>query len=160
MIKKKKPKQGTRGTTHTRRMQRQLSQHIFRLISDLSVNDAADVSGLSENDIRNLRQGNMPSLRILIRLVKKTRLDPASLLVKGEPKNLPDKTSLRGAQLKSIASRVRKIVKAASADELAGETGLSIHTIYQQRVASTAVGIHVFLALVHSGHSAREMLLG
>jgi len=157
---KPSPKQGTRGTAKTRRMQRNLADHILAMTDEYTVASGAEATGLTPNDIKNLRVGNMPSLRILVALVKALRYSAASLIEKGAPVPLPKGTSVRGAQERLIKARIMKIAQDESPADLAKRTGLSIASIYQFRSKTANIGLHSYLAFVAAGFSADELLLG
>ncbi len=157
---KPSPKQGTRGTAKTRKMQRNLADHILAMTDQYTVASGAEATGLTPNDIKNLRVGNMPSLRILVALVKTLRYTPSSLIAKGPPKMLAKGVSVRGAQERLIKARIMKISQDESPAELAKRTGLSIASIYQFRTKAANVGLHSYLAFVAAGFSADELLLG
>ena len=106
---KPSPKQGTRGTAKTRQMQRNLADHILAMTDDFTVASGAEATGLTPNDIKNLRVGNMPSLRILVALVKTLRYSPDSLIKKGPPKKPPARLSRR-EPLPSVCATVLFIV--------------------------------------------------
>lgn len=158
--KRPEPKQGKRGTEKTRRMQRYLAQHIFDMTKSLTQGEAAALTGLSCNDIKNLRVGNMPSLRMLIDLVRTLRIEPESMLSRGATELLRPRTRTTGAQSRFVRSRIRAICKSGDAKELAKKTGLPITSIYQMRTQNAQVGIHSYLAFVSAGFSASELLLG
>lgn len=158
--KKPVPKQGSRGTPKTRRMQRQIANHIHALTSTLTQAEAAVKVGVSYNDIRNLSAGNMPSLRMLVAMVKHLRCTPESLLAKGEPKKLTRGKRTSGAQIRSIRSRIRKICQEGDPATLAKSTGLTITSIYQLRGQYAKAGLHTFLAFTAAGHCASDLLLG
>jgi hypothetical protein len=60
-----------------------------------------------------------------------------------------------------ISARIRKLAKERQPAMLAKETGLSIYTIYQHRVANKRVGLHTILSFIQADAvSAREVFLG
>ena len=153
-------KQGERGTAATRRMQRCLAKHILALTKGCTKSEAAKRTGLTVNDIKNLRAGNMPSLRWLICLVRFLRVTPESVVKSGPLDKLPDSVNTRGAQLRLIRARMRHIARSRVPAELADESGLAIMTIYIMRGPNCSVGLHSYLAFVDAGYSASELLLG
>jgi hypothetical protein len=157
---KPSPKQGTRGTAKTRQMQRNLADHILSMTDDYTVATGAEATGLTPNDIKNLRVGNMPSLRILVALVKTLRYTPGTLIAKGAPKKLSKGASVRGAQERLIKTRIMKISQGEPPADLAKKTGLSIASIYQFRTKTANVGLHSYLAFVVAGYDADELMLG
>ena len=154
------PKQGVRGTAATRKMQRHLAEHILQLTDDCTVVGGAELTGLTTNDIKNLRVGNMPSLRMLVSLVRTMRYTPESLITKGKLKKLPPRVKLNGAQEQRVKTRIHQLSRKSSPAELAEQTGLSIASIYQFRTRAAAVGLHSYLAFVDAGFTASELLLG
>lgn len=154
------PKQGVRGTKQTRRMQLHLATHILKLTDGCTIAESADMVGLTMNDIKNLRAGNMPGLRSLVCLVRKLRVKPSSLLVKGPTKYLPKGTNLRNATEQKVKERIQRISRNSVPADLAKASGLSIASIYQYRSLNDKIGLHAFLAFVTAGHDADELLLG
>ncbi len=158
--KKPVPKQGSRGTPKTRRMQREIANHIHALTCTMTQAEAAKAVGISFNDIRNLSTGNMPSLRMLVAMVKHLRCNPESLLKKGKLEKLGKGKRTAGAQIRSIRARIRKICQEGDPATLAKQTGLTITSIYQLRGQYAKAGLHTFLAFTSAGHSASDLLLG
>ncbi len=108
-----------------------------------------------------MKAGNLPSLKLFLRVVRNGRFDPDVLIKKSDLKKLPSGVSTRNARAKLISARIREIAKREDPAKLAKTTGLSIYTIYQHRVASKRVGLHTILAFVDAGVvSAREVFLG
>ena len=159
-VRRPKPKQGSRGTPKTRKMQRNFANQIFKMSDGLTVTESAKTTGLTEVDIKNLRSGNMPSLTHIVRIVRKNRVTPESLVSTGPLKKLKPSLATKGAQERLIIGRIRKLAKSKPAAELAKSTGLSINSIYQLRGADARVGFHVLVAFYSAGYSASEMLLG
>ena len=87
--------------------------------------------------------------------------DPDALVKKNQLKKLPARISTRGARSKLISERVRKLAKSHDPATLSKQTGLSIYTIYQHRVANKRVGLHTVLSFVDAGVvTPREIFLG
>jgi hypothetical protein len=123
--------------------------------------EAAERTGALVDDVKNLKAGNLPSLKLILRVVREGRFDPDALVRKNDLKKLPASVSTRGARSAAIAERVRKLAKNGDPAALADKTGLSIYTIYQHRVANKRVGLHTILAFVDAGVvSPREIFLG
>ncbi|MEE8059245.1 MAG: hypothetical protein V3T17_15625 [Pseudomonadales bacterium] len=158
--KKPIPIQGSRGTPASRRMQRQLAEHIHRLTKDISLSEGAKLTSLKSTDIKNQRQGNMPSLTTLLRVVKKMRWTPESLLSKGKLKKLHGRTRTNDADLQKVRKRIQEICRKNDAQTLADATGIPISNIYQTRTQNAKVGLHTVLSMVHAGFSASALLLG
>jgi hypothetical protein len=154
------PKQGTRGTNKTRKMQRNFANHILKLTQGESIADSAEHVGLTTNDIKNLRAGNMPGLRSLLWVVKELRVTPESLLERGPLRSLRKGTSMRNATEPKIKKRIQDISRESDPAELAADSGLSIASIYQYRSLNDKIGLHAFLAFVAAGHSPSKLLLG
>ena len=154
------PKQGTRGTPKTRRMQRYIADHIYDMTKDLTQAEAAEATGLAGTDIKNMRCGHMPSLRTLIDVIKKLRVTPDSLIAKGKLEPLAKGVRMNGAQLQLVCGRVQKICKEEDAASLAKKTGLPKTSIYQLRTQNARVGIHIYLAFVSAGYSPSTLLFG
>ncbi|MEE9386673.1 MAG: helix-turn-helix transcriptional regulator [Nannocystaceae bacterium] len=141
-------------------MQRRISDHIHDITLSMTQVEAAEKIGVSYSDIRNLATGNLPSLRMLIAMVKRLRCTPESLLVKGELAKLPRGRRTTGAQMKLIRARIRKICQEGEPAKLAKATGLTITSIYQLRSQHEKQGLHTFLAFVVAGHSPSDLLFG
>ncbi len=123
--------------------------------------EAAERTGAHVDDIKNLKAGNLPSLKLFLRVVREGRFDPEVLIKKNDLKKLPSSVSTRGARATAISDRVRKLAKEGDPATLADQTGLSIYTIYQHRVANKRVGLHTILAFIDAGVvSPREIFLG
>ena len=160
--KRKMPRlrKSTKGTPKTRRMQRLLAKNIHLLTCDKSRPEGADYTGLSINDIRNLREGNLPSLRHLIAIVKTIKVKPTSLLAGTTLEPLPKGKRVRGVDLLKVCERIRKIVLKEDPITLSNLTGLPVGTIHQYRSKDRIVGLRVFLGFVCAGYSADELILG
>lgn len=154
------PMQGSRGTPRTRQMQRNFFTHLLDLTESLTASQGAELLGLKEDDLRNLRRGNMPSLTHLVEVVRTTRYTPESLLGKGPLKKLAPRVSVQGAQTRLIRARVAAIAKEQAPAELAERAGIPISTIYRFRCKGTWIGFHVFSAFVAAGYRPGELLLG
>lgn len=122
--------------------------------------EAAERTGLETTDIKNLKAGNLPGLLLILRLIKRGRMNPDALILKNELKRLPGRSSVDAAEPHLIAERIRKLAKAEDAATLAEKTGLSINTIYQQRVANRRVGLHAVLAFIDAGASPNFIFFG
>lgn len=122
--------------------------------------EAATKTGLETTDIKNLKAGNLPGLLLILRLIKRGRMNPEALIVKNELKRLPGRSSVDGAEPHLIAERIRTLAKSEDAATLAEKTGLSINTIYQQRVANRRVGLHAVLAFIDAGASPNFIFFG
>ncbi len=159
-FKKPVPIQGSRGTPASRRMQRQLANHILTLTKKSTLIEAAELTDLKTSDIKNQRAGNMPSLPIFLKVVKKMRWTPESLLAKGELKKLHGRVRTQGAEMQKIRQRIQKICQVNDAQALAKATRIPISNIYQTRTHNAKVGLHTFLSIVSAGFSANALLLG
>jgi len=160
---RRKPTGGwkTRGSSASRRIIRQIAKRILQESQGRTREEAAEVTGALVSDIKNLKAGNLPSLKLFLRVVRDGGYDPDVLIREGELRKLPPRTSTRNARSKLISERVHKLAKSYDPAELSKLTGLSIYTIYQHRVADKRVGLHTLIALVISGVvSAREIFLG
>ena len=154
------PKQGARGTEKTRRMQLHFATHLLQLTEDCTIVESAEKTGLTTNDVKNLRAGNMPGLRALIAVVRTLRKTPSSLLGRGPLKPLPKSTRLTNATEQKVKTRIQRISRSNVPAELAAASGLSIASIYQYRSLNDKIGLHAYLAFVAAGHDADELLLG
>ncbi|MCP5040376.1 MAG: hypothetical protein GY944_05050 [bacterium] len=151
----------TRGSQVSRRQIRQIAQRILKEAKGRTREEASARTGAHVDDIKNLKAGNLPSLKLFLRVVRDGRYDPEVLIKKNELKKLPASVSTRSARAKLISERIRKVAKDGDPATLAQDTGLSIYTIYQHRVANKRVGLHTILAFVDAGAvSAREVFLG
>ncbi|MCP4005285.1 MAG: hypothetical protein GY725_13925 [bacterium] len=159
-FKKPVPRQGSRGTPASRRMQRNMAGHILGLSKDLSVSGSAELTGLTNNDIKNLRAGNMPSFSMLQRFVKKMRWTPESIFATGKLKKLPAGTRTHGADTQKIRRRIQAVCRDNDAQRLASATRIPISNIYQTRTRNAKIGLHTFLSIASAGFSPRSLLLG
>lgn len=151
----------TRGSQVSRKQIRQIAQRLLKEAKGRTREEAAERTGAHVDDIKNLKAGNLPSLKLFLRVVRDGRFDPDALVKKNELKKLPAKVSTRGARAEAISERVRKLAKEGDPATLAEQTGLSIYTIYQHRVANKRVGLHTILAFIDAGLvSPREIFLG
>ena len=151
----------TRGSQVSRRQIRQIAQRILKEAKGHTREEASALTGAHVDDIKNLKAGNLPSLKLFLRVVRNGRFDPDALIKKNDLKKLPKGVSTRGARAKLISARIRKLSKEQDPAKLAKATGLSIYTIYQHRVANKRVGLHTILAFIDARVvSAREIFLG
>ncbi|MDP6978088.1 MAG: hypothetical protein QF570_05725 [Myxococcota bacterium] len=151
----------TRGSQVSRRQIRQIAARLLKEAKGRTREEAAERTGALVDDVKNLKAGNLPSLKLILRVVREGRFDPDALVRKNDLKKLPASVSTRGARSAAIAERVRKLAKNGDPAALADKTGLSIYTIYQHRVANKRVGLHTILAFVDAGVvSPREIFLG
>lgn len=151
----------TRGSQASRRQIRQIAQRILKEAKGRTPEEASPRTGAHVNDIKNLKAGNLPSLKLFLRVVRNGRFDPEALIKKNDLKKLPSGVSTKNARAKLISARIRKLAKDQHPATLAKTTGLSIYTIYQHRVANKRAGLHTILAFIDAGVvSAREIFLG
>ncbi len=151
----------TRGSSASRRLIRQVAKRLLHETEGRTREAAAEHTGAHVDDIKNLKAGNLPSLKLFLRVVRNGNYDPEALISRDQLRKLSPKVSTRGAHAKLISERIRKLAKEQDPAELSKASGLSIYTIYQHRVANKRVGLHTVLAFVDSGAvSAREVFLG
>ena len=151
----------TRGSQASRRQIRQIAQRILKEAKGRTPLEASPRTGAHVTDIKNLKAGNLPSLKLVLRVVRDGRFDPEALIKKNDLKKLPSGVSTKNARAKLISARIRKIAKEQHPATLAKAAGLSIYTIYQHRVANKRAGLHTILAFIDAGVvSAREIFLG
>jgi hypothetical protein len=151
----------TRGSKTSRRQVRRIAQLILKEAKGRTREEASERTGAHVDDIKNLKAGNLPSLKLVLRVVRNGRCDPNVLIAKHQLKKLPAGVSTKGARAEQIAARIRKLAKESDPAELAAKTGLSIYTIYQHRVAGKRVGLHTILAFVDAGVvTASQIFLG
>jgi len=141
-------------------MQLHLANTILDLTEGHSIAESAAITGLTTNDIKNLRAGNMPSLRSLLCLVRTLRKTPRSLISGGRLQPLPKEASLRSATEAKVRSRIQAHSRENDPADLAERSGLSIASIYQYRSLNDKMGLHAYLAFVDAGYDADELLLG
>lgn len=151
----------TRGSHASRRQIRQLAQLILGVAKGKTRTQASALTGAHVDDIKNLKAGNQPSLKLFLRMIRGGHFDPEALIKDSAFKKLPSSVSTHGARSKLISARIRKLAKERQPAMLAKETGLSIYTIYQHRVANKRVGLHTILSFIQADAvSAREIFLG
>ena len=124
--------------------------------------EAADGFSLGINDVRNLRQGNSRlSVPMLLKMVRKGRYDPASILVGPELKHMSNTKGVRGAQQKLINGRIRKLSYLRSGKETAKLTGLSVTGAFGLRYNPDAnVTLYTVMGFWHAGHDLDSMIFG
>lgn len=151
----------TRGSQTSRKQIRQIAQRILIEANGCTREEASGRTGAHVDDIKNLKAGNLPSLKLFLRVVREGRFDPDILIKKNDLKKLPGSVSTKGARAVLISGRIRKLAKEQDPAFLAKETGLSIYTIYQHRVADKRVGLHTILAFIDAGVvTSRQVFLG
>ncbi len=151
----------TRGSQVSRRQIRQIAQRILKEAKGRTREEASALTGAHVDDIKNLKAGNLPSLKLFLRVIRDGRFDPDALIKKNDLRKLPKGVTTKGARAKLISARIRKLSKEQDPAKLAKATGLSIYTIYQHRVANKRVGLHTILAFIDAGVvSARKIFLG
>ncbi|MCH7599649.1 MAG: hypothetical protein IH973_07835 [Myxococcales bacterium] len=151
----------TRGSQTSRRQIRQIAHCILQESKGKTRGEASALTGAHVDDIKNLKAGNLPSLKLLLRVIRNGHFDPEALIKNSNFKKLPSNVSTRNARSKLIAARIRKLAKEREPAKLAKQTGLSIYTIYQHRVVNKRVGLHTILSFIQADAvSAREIFLG
>jgi hypothetical protein len=151
----------TRGSQTSRRQIRQIAQRILKEAKGKTREEASALTGAHVDDIKNLKAGNLPSLKLVLRVIRNGHFDPEALIKHNALKKLPSSVSTRNARSKQISARIRKLAKERQAAILAKQTGLSIYTIYQHRVVNKRVGLHTILSFIQAdAGSAREIFLG
>ena len=151
----------TRGSQTSRRQIRQIAQCILQESKGKTRGEASALTGAHVDDIKNLKAGNLPSLKLLLRVIRNGHFDPEALIKNSNFNKLPSNVSTRNARSKLIAARIRKLAKEREPAKLAKQTGLSIYTIYQHRVVNKRVGLHTILSFIQADAvSAREIFLG
>lgn len=151
----------TRGSLASRRQIRQIAQRILKEAKGKTREEASALTGAHVDDIKNLKAGNLPSLKLFLRVVRDGHFDPEELIKNNALKKLPKGVSTKHARSRLISARIRKLAKERQPATLAKETGLSIFTIYQHRVVNKRVGLHTILSFIQADAvSAREIFLG
>ena len=151
----------TRGSQASRRQIRLIAQRLLQEAKGKTREQASALTGAHVDDIKNLKAGNLPSLKLFLRVVRDGHFDPEALIKDNALKKLPASASTQQAHSKKISARIRKLAKERDPAALAKETGLSIYTIYQHRVANKRVGLHTILSFIQADAvSAREIFLG
>lgn len=151
----------TRGSQASRKQIKQIANRILQESNGCTREEASARTGAHVDDIKNLKAGNLPSLKLILRVVREGRFDPHALIHKRDLKKLPAKVSTRGARSGLISARIRKLAKDHDPAVLAKKTGLSIYTIYQHRVENKRVGLHTILAFIDAGVvTAPQIFLG
>ena len=101
----------TRGSQVSRRQIRQIAQRILKEAKGRTREEASAVTGAHVDDIKNLKAGNLPSLKLFLRVVRDGRFDPGALIKKNDLRKLPKGVSTKGARAKLISARIRKLSK-------------------------------------------------
>lgn len=140
---------------------RSLRKKILKYTEDMPRQEATRVLGLGPYDMSNLRHGNRVSLEILIRLVRKGRFTPASLLGKGPLRKLPKGTSTRGVTAKQLGKRVREIALADPPLTITKKTGLAAGTVYKFRLKTPRIlNLLTVVCLIEAGYDANALIFG
>jgi hypothetical protein len=151
----------TRGSQSSRKQIRRIAARILKEAEGHTREEAAARTGAHVDDIKNLKAGNLPSLKLVLRIVREGGFDPDALIKKNAFRKLPASVSTRNARAKLISARIRKLAKEKDPAALAKATGLSIYTIYQHRVANKRVGLHTILSFIDAGvANPREIFIG
>ena len=148
------------GSPTTRQMVRQIGKRILDFCADCTPVEGAKQLGLDSYDIKNLRAGNLPSLDMVIKLVRDGRFSPKSILLGKKLEKLAPKVSTASVQQRLINNRVRTMAASKPAQEWGKATGLAVHSIYQLRVAGARAGIHTVLGFMNAGVSLDELFFG
>lgn len=149
-----------RGSQRTHKTLERIAACILDETREMTVGEAAEHTGLERHDVKNLRAGTLPSLQLLLRFVTRGRYAPDALIVAGELRKLPARTSTQAAQVRLVGARIRKLAQEGDAATLARATGLSIYNIYQLRAGRKAPGIHAVLGFIDAGAAPNHVLLG
>jgi hypothetical protein len=148
------------GSPTTRQMVRQIGKRILDFCADCTPVEGAKQLGLDSYDIKNLRAGNLPSLDMVIKLVRDGHFSPKSILLGKKLEKLQPKVSTQAVQQRLINNRVRALAASKPAQEWGKATGLAVHSIYQLRVAGARAGIHTVLGFMNAGVSIDEIMFG
>lgn len=148
------------GSPKTVRTVRRMARRILAAGEEQTRIAAARRLGLQPWDIKNLQAGNLPGLVLVLRLIKRGRYDPEALILQNKLQKLPPNTPVHKATHKLITERVRQLAKSDVAAVLAKSTGLSIYSIYQQRVANTRAGLHTVLGFIDAGVPPSHIFFG
>jgi hypothetical protein len=144
----------------TARTADRIAQRILRAGVGQTREEAAKKLGVEPWDIKNLQAGNAPGLVVVLRLVRRGRYSPHALILKNKLEKLPAGVPVHKATAELISERVRQLAKSEDARALARSTGLSINTIYQQRVANKRAGLHTVLGFISAGVSPNLIFFG
>jgi len=149
------------GSNKTRKTIREISKRILDACAKLTPTEGAALLGLDVYDVKNLRAGNLPSLDIVVKLIKQGQYSPESIIFgKTLKKSATPKAALAKVNQKAISARVRKLAGSKPAQEWGKATGLSTQSIYQLRVAGSRAGLHTVLAFMNAGVSIEELFFG
>jgi hypothetical protein len=105
------------GSPATRQMVRQIGKRILDYCADCTPVEGAKQLGLDSYDIKNLRAGNLPSLDMVIKLVRDGRFSPKSILLGKKLEKLAPKVSTASVQQRLINNRVRALASGKPAQE-------------------------------------------
>ncbi len=141
-------------------MKNALHRRILKLCKDFTPTGGSEATGLLVYDIKNLRAGNGPSLRTVLKLVTKGRYSPKFLLFGKRPQKLQEAESTRLVQHRLIAARIRRLARERPAKEVAADTGLPVFTIYEYRGARKRPGLHVILGFLAAGFTTDHLFFG
>ncbi|MFT5696158.1 MAG: hypothetical protein ACI9QQ_002138, partial [Myxococcota bacterium] len=101
----------TRGSQSSRKQIRRIAARILKEAEGHTREEAAARTGAHVDDIKNLKAGNLPSLKLVLRIVREGGFDPDALIKKNAFRKLPASVSTRNARAKLISARIRKLAK-------------------------------------------------
>jgi hypothetical protein len=127
---------------------------------DCTAAKAAERLGLVTHDINNLKAGNRASLDIVIKLINRGGFSPESIIYGPGLKKMRGAGSTRTVRKGLISSRIRQLARSRPAQEWSKSTELSIHSIYQLRIAGSRAGIHAVLGFINAGIPVQKLFFG
>lgn len=144
----------------TERIIRRMTKGLLDYVSDDGPMAAAARVGLEVYEINNLRAGSHMTLPLFIKLIKRGRWTPESLIEGKDFEKLPESVATRTITLEAIDRRIKKVSHTRPAYEWVKDTGLSLHTIYSVRSTHHRPGLRTVLGFVRGGVPLRDILFG
>lgn len=148
------------GSPMVRKILQRITQTILNECSHSSRAEVAKLLGLNVSHINNLRQGNLPGIRLILKLFRDGKISPKSLILDNKIKKLESEVSTDSAHHDLVSMRVRELARKEDAAELAERSGLPVTTIYQTRVANRRSGLRTILGFIDAGASPDYIFLG
>lgn len=148
------------GGKHTRAVLRAICERILSHCPGCTAAAAAEQLGLATHDINNLKAGNRASLDIVIKMINKGGFSPESIIFGSGLKKKGASARKMAVRKSSVSARIRQLARSKPAQQWSKATELSIHSIYQLRIAGSRAGIHAVLGFINAGVPVRELFYG
>lgn len=141
---------------------RVITARVLAHVEDIhSPRAAAEQLGCSVHDLSNMRRGkSLLSSTILLRLVRKGRYTPRSIVVGPRLRRQRRGTSIAGSTENQVAARARKIAWSMPGAELPARTGLSARAGWTLRYGKAHITAYWILGLLRAGYKLDYLIFG